>query len=134
MNTSVLWVAPPETPRTDTWLNRVRSGGLLPVRVDSCDAALGVMRQFRAGLVVVQTPAEKGAGECERLVKTGSPVVAVIDDARYAQIYLSVGCAAAVGEKCPAGVFVEILQRVAAGQRNIVWPEVVGAVPESIAG
>jgi hypothetical protein len=92
------------------------------------------MRQFRAGLVVVQAPVENGAGDCERLVKGGSPVVAVIGDARYAQIYLSVGCAAAVGEKCPAGLFVELLQRVAAGQRNIVWPEMAGAVPQSAAG
>lgn len=135
MNTSVIWIAPPTTPKIDSWLGKVRSAGLLPVRVDSADAAVQVLTQFRAGVVVYQATIENGAGECQRLVATGSAVVAVIEDARYAQIYFSVGCAAAVSDRCPETVLVGILRDVAAGKRDLVWPEpATAAVPESAAG
>ena len=105
------------------------------MRVNSADGALEVLKQFRAGVVVYQAAAENGAGDCERLVAAGAPVVAVIEDSRYAQIYLSVGCAAAVTEGCPGTVLVGILKNVAGGQRHILWPELAsGAIPESAAG
>jgi hypothetical protein len=131
MNTSVVWIAPPATPRIDAWLGKVRSAGLLPVRVDSADAAVRVLTQFRAGVVVYQAAIENGASECERLVATGSAVVAVLEEARYAQIYLSVGCAAAVDNRCPGTVLVDILRAVADGKRNLVWPETAAAGVEA---
>lgn len=128
-------IAPPTTPTIDSWLGKFRSEGLLPVRVDSVDAALLVLTQFRAGVVVYQAAIENAAGECERLVATGTAVVAVIEDARYAQIYFSVGCAAVVGDQCPGTVLAGIVRDVAAGKRDVVWPEpAAGAVPESAAG
>lgn len=94
-----------------------------------------MLTQFRAGVVVYQAALENGAGECERLAATGSAVVAVIEDARYAQIYFSVGCAAVVADRCPGTVLVGILRDVAAGKRNLVWPgPAEGAVPETAAG
>lgn len=135
MNTSVVWIAPPATPRIDSWFGKVRAAGFLPVRVDSADAALLALTQFRAGVVVYQATTENAASDCKRLVATGSAVVAVIDDDRYAQIYLSVGCAAAVADRCPGPVLVSIVRDVAAGKRNLVWPEsAAGPVPESAAG
>jgi hypothetical protein len=134
VNTSVVWIAPPTTPRIDTWLGKLRSAGLLPVRVDSADAAVQVLTQFRAGVVAYQAAIENGAGECQRLVATGSAVVAVIEDARYAQIYFSVGCAAVVADRCPGTVLVGILRDVAEGKRNLMWPEPAGTLPESATG
>ena len=82
-----------------------------------------------------QAAVERGGGDCGRLVATGSAVVAVIDDPRYAQVYLTVGCAAVVGDHCPGTVLIDILKNVAAGRRNLVWPEMAaGSVPESAAG
>ncbi len=135
MNTSVVWVARPSTPKLDSWLGKVRAAGLLPVRVDSADAALQVLTQFRAGVVVYHAPIENGAGDCERLVATGAAIVAVIDEPRYSQIYLSVGCAAVVGDRCPGTALVDILKNVAAGKRNLVWPETAaGSAPATAAG
>ena len=135
MNTSVVWIAPPSTPHTDSLLVKARSAGLLPVRVDSLNTALQVLTQFRAGVVVYRTPVQNGAGDCERLVATNAAVVAVIDEPRYAQIYLSVGCAAAIGDRCPGTVLVDIVTDVARGKRNIVWPEESAkALPESATG
>jgi hypothetical protein len=135
VNTSVLWVAPSGTPKLEAWLGKVRGAGLLPVRVDSADAALQVLTQFRAGVVVYHAPLENGAGECERLAAGGTAVVAMIDDQRYAQIYLAVGCAAAVTDRCPATVLVDVLRDVLAGKRNLVWPAPAGgAAPAAAAG
>jgi len=135
VNTSVLWVAPPSTPKLDTWLGKVRGAGLLPVRVDSVSAALRMLTQFRAGVLVYHAALENGAGECERLAAAGTAVVAVIDDHRYAQIYLAVGCAAAVTDRCPGTVLVDVLRDVLAGKRNLVWPAPTGgAVPAAAAG
>lgn len=135
MNTSVIWVAPPGTPRVDAALAKLRGAGLLPVRVDSVAAAVKVLTQFRAGVIVYQAGLETDARECERLVDGGAPVVALITDARYAQIYLSIGCAAAVADSCPVVVLVGIIRDAAAGKRNIVWPESgSGALPASAAG
>jgi hypothetical protein len=94
-----------------------------------------VLTQFRAGALVYQIRIEDGAGDCERLVATGAAVVAVIDEPRYSQIYLSVGCAAVVTDRCPGTVFADILKNVAAGKRNLVWPETAaGSAPASAAG
>ena len=135
MNTSVIWVAPAGTPRVDASLGKLRAAGLLPVRTDSLDAALKVLTQFRAGVVVYPADTENGAGECERLVDAGAAVVALIKDARYAQIYLSVGCAAAVADTCPIVTLVDILRDVTAGKRNVTWPGLPGAaLPETAAG
>ena len=135
MNTSVIWIAPPGTPRVDASLAKLRAGGLLPVRVDSAAAALQVLTQFRAGVIVYQADIDNHAADCERLVAAGDPVVAVIQDARYAQIYLSVGCAAAVADRCPIVVLIDILRGAAAGKRNIMWPATgAGALPASAAG
>jgi hypothetical protein len=135
VNTSVIWIAPPSTPKTDSRLGKVRAAGLLPVRVDSADAALQVLTQFRAGVVVYQAQIENGAGDCERLVATGAAVVAVIAEPRYSQIYLSVGCAAVVTDRCPGTVLADILKSVAAGKRNLVWPATAaGSAPATAAG
>jgi hypothetical protein len=135
VNTSVIWIAPPDSPRIEGWLGKVRGGGLLPVRVDSAEAALRLLTQFRAGAVVYQAMIENGAGECERLAAAGAAVVAMIEDHRYAPIYLAVGCAAAVTDRCPGPVLVGILKDVTAGKRNLVWPAPVGgAAPVSAAG
>jgi len=66
VNTSVIWIAPPSTPKTDSWLGKVRAAGLLPVRVDSADAALRVLTQFRAGVVVYQAQIENGRSAAQR--------------------------------------------------------------------
>ena len=135
MNTSVVWIAPLSTPKIDSWFGKLRAAGLFPVRVDSADAALQVLTQFRAGVVVYQAPIHNGAGDCERLVGTGAAIVAVIDEPRYSQIYLSLGCAAVVGDRCPGTALVDILKNVAAGKRDLVWPETAaGSVSASAAG
>ena len=128
-------MAPPGTPRVDAALGKLRAAGLLPVRVDSVAAAVKVLTQFRAGVIVHQAGSENDARDAERLVDAGAPVVALIKDARYAQIYLSIGCAAAVADSCPIVVLVGIVRDAAAGKRNIVWPESgSGALPASAAG
>ena len=75
------------------------------------------------------------AGDCGRLVDTGAAIVAVMKEPRYSQMYLSVGCAAVVADRCPGTVLVDVLKNVAAGKRNLVWPEMAaGAAPVSAAG
>ena len=135
MNTSVIWIAPPGTPRVDAALGKLRAAGLLPVRVESVAAALKLLTQFRAGVIVCQAEVDNSAGDCERLVGAGAAVVALIRDTRYAQIYLSVGCAAAVEDRCPIVALAAILRDAAAGKRNVVWPTTAsGALPASAAG
>jgi hypothetical protein len=135
VNTSVIWIAPSPTARVDAAFGKLRAAGLLPVRADSTGAALRVLTQFRAGVVVYQAGVENGAGDCERLVDAGAAVVTLITDVRYAQIYLSVGCAAAVADTCPIATLIPILRDAAAGKRNIVWPlSGSGALPASAAG
>ena len=135
MNTSVVWIASPASPKLDSWLGKARAAGFLPVRVDSTDAALQVLTQFRAGIVVCHGTQQQGVADCERLLADGMTVVAVIDDSRYTAIYLSIGCAAVLGDRCPGTVLVEMLKNVAAGKRNLVWPPpAAGSVPETAAG
>lgn len=135
MNTSVVWIAPASTPKIDSWLGKVRAAGLLPVRVDSADAALQVLTQFRAGVVVYHATVENGAADCRRLVATGAAIVAVTDEPRYSQLYLSAGCAAAVADRCPGAVLVDMLRHVAAGKTNLVWPETAAtSAPATAAG
>lgn len=123
MNSSVLWIASPGVPRIDMLIGKLRAAGMLPVRVDSVDDALQLLTQFRAGVVVHQELAPGLLTDSAKLFAAGSPVVGIVEEIALAEPYLAAGCAAVVGQGCPATVLVKIVQDVAAGTRGVTWPE-----------
>ena len=122
MNTSVLWVRCPTYPRSEMLVERLRSGGMLPMRVESAADALKLLRQFRAGAVVHHNGSPDAFAECSLLAQSGSPVVAIVRERDEVRRFLEAGCAAVVLDACPSTVFVQILRDVAAGKRDLRWP------------
>jgi hypothetical protein len=103
----------------------IRDAGLLLVTLDSIDDAVHVLRQFRAGSVVLH--ADHSPDDRARVISTGSPIVLVLHSTSsdMVQHYLSAGCAAVVAETCPGHTMATLLRGVAAGARQVVWPELV---------
>lgn len=125
MNRSIIWIRPEKGRSADrSRVAQLRAAQLLPVPVDSIDAAVHMLRQFQAGAIVVGTTTAT-AEECARLVASGSPVVALVapGHASLADRYLAGGCAAIVDEPCPFKNLLAVLQRVASGERQIRWPD-----------
>ena len=124
MNTSVLWVTSPLFPCRDSVKRSIRGRGLLLVTLDSVDEAGQMLRQFRAGAVVIHaTGTSESWDACAQLIRGGSPVVVAIDDARPADLqrYWTLGCAGVMGISCPADRVAAMLQNVASGGRQVMW-------------
>ena len=124
MNTSVLWVLSPQFPCRDAIKRTIRSRGLLLVTLDSVDEAFQMLRQFRAGAVVLHAAGTSESWDvCTRLIGAGSPVVVAIDDTKPADVprYWAVGCAGVIGISCPADRIAAMLQNVASGGRQVMW-------------
>ncbi|MBI3049801.1 MAG: hypothetical protein HYY76_15960 [Acidobacteria bacterium] len=125
MNRSIIWIQPERGRSEDrSHIARLRAAQFLPVPVDSIDAARHLLRQFQAGAVVVPTTTATWE-ECTRLVASGSPIVALVAPAHGSLIdrYLLAGCAAVVAEPCPFRDLLSVLRRVAAGERQVRWPD-----------
>lgn len=124
MNTSVLWVASPSFPCRDSVKRTIRSHGLLLVTLQGVDAAFQMLRQFRAGAVVLHATGTPDPWDvCTRLIRAGSPVVVAIDDTNLTDVqrYWAVGCAAVIATSCPAERLAAMLQNVASGGRQLMW-------------
>jgi DNA-binding NarL/FixJ family response regulator len=124
MNTSVLWISSPQFPCRDGVKRSIRGRGLLLVTLDSVDEAFQMLRQFRAGAVVLHVPGTSESwGVCERLVHAGSPVVVAIDETRMGDVqrYWTLGCAGVMATSCPADTLAAMLQNVASGGRQVMW-------------
>ena len=130
MNTSVLWIGSPSFPCRDNVKRNIRSRGLLLVLVQSADEALQMLRQFRAGAVVLYATGTPESWEaCAQLTRAGSPVVVAIDETKLADVqrYWTAGCAAVIAMSCPADRLSAMLHSVASGGRQLMW------VPETAA-
>lgn len=130
MNTSVLWVTCASFARTETFLTKLRTGGMLPLRVESVEVALKLLRQFRAGTIVHHAAAPGALAECALLVESGAPVVVLTHDLSSSARYLAAGCTAVVLDTCSGAIFAQIVQDVAAGKRDIIWPASPAAAVE----
>jgi len=129
MNRSIIWIQPQKGHSEDrARIARLRAAQLLPVAVDTVEAALQLLRQFQAGAVLVPTTTTTPE-ECTRLVATGSPVVALVAPVHVTLMdrYLLAGCAAVVAEPCPFKDLQTVLQRVASGERQVRWPDASAA-------
>jgi hypothetical protein len=113
---SLVWVAS-AIPSNDDNLRALRAAGFLPVPVKSADGAISLLRQFRAGAVVLYVGKGHGWEDCARLLATGSPVAVLMDAIRpdVTQRYLSAGCAAVIDTHSPPHQLAAALLRVATG-------------------
>jgi len=98
--------------------------------IQSVDEALQMLRQFRAGAVVLHaTGTPESWDVCAQLIRAGSPVVVAIDDTNLADVqrYWTAGCAAVIAMSCPADRLGAMLHSAASGGRQLMW------VPETAA-
>lgn len=100
----------------------MRAAGFLPVAVASVEGAQNLLRQFRAGAVILHVSEERGWEDCARLLATGSPVAVLVDLIRpeVTQRYLRAGCAAVIDAHCSPDQLTTALRRVAAGELRVV--------------
>jgi DNA-binding NarL/FixJ family response regulator len=123
----LLWIGREQIQNSNDEFRSLREAGFFPVRVESTEAAVHLLAQFRVQLVVLQAPGGETWQECARLLAAGPAVVIVVPPADQDSIdrYLYAGCAAVIASSCTSTELTAALRRVVDGHRGIVCPAIM---------
>jgi DNA-binding NtrC family response regulator len=112
----------------------MRAHGMAPTFITTIDHARAILRHGGVPVVILHMPADdvEWWNECGDIIRSGTPTIVltahVRADGRGRRQTAATGCAAFIAAPCTPIELVRIVERVLAGERGMVWPEVVAGV------
>jgi DNA-binding NtrC family response regulator len=110
----------------------MRAHGMAATFITTIDHARAILRHGGVPVIILHMAADDAGtwSECGDIIRSGTPTIVltahVRADGRSRRQAAAAGCAAFIAAPCTPIELVRIVERVLAGERGVVWPEVVG--------